>query len=751
MPTIGFDNRAVDVTGCKPRKLRLGDWYCEPSTWAKAMEMTAKSMLGSVNHRDQLLKTIHSINGIGAVSATLRRPVKLEANLWLEANKSAQDSLRTIVALLEAAEFPLEKASVEYESDSQQGKEETEASPPPKAENEAAALSPILHLKEHKEKSAKGAVEKIGAYAKREIYAALAEGRVPDDDFAKLRTLEGTKELLGVSLTTCPMFSLSPMTRRDGRHGCWSDAASRNGERVYVNSQWYEEHRSKLEKLLARWSVVKPQGESTVQLLDSSPTARQFYGKVLTTGYDKNLAELLEAEFPNGVRPGSIIDRNKIRRAYLQWFDEELPPNFDFESILPRVGLLHDGKVFAKPSERGKWRRIIDGIVAQGNTICTFAKAMERHASELMAAGISSAAMLRDVMAETAAADFEIGEVCFAPKGFTCDIAEALVAASDYDSPVFDVATLAAKFPYIGEDTIRETLRDDPRFLRNDGNSFAYAERLLFDEVEADTTLRACEAEVESYGFYSLSKAEFGASRAMNDGDVAEPAMRREFFNRYLSNRFDLKGQIVGARGADADAQAPLRAYCRGRAEASLAEAEAIAAECNIAQYLAIQILHEEMVRVDLERFVAPELIRFDAAATDAAIGALATGVATPFGEFERFDAFPAVAGFAWNEYLFEAYLRRGEGHFRLLKQSVVAREPCGVVVAAATAQSGDGAGAAAITAFARAATDAGVEPEPDAVGGFLVSSRCILRRSAALVGAVTAAMRRMQPIGGNS
>ena len=252
MTRIVLGQSEANVTGTKPQRLRLGDWYCEPSTWAKAMELTAKAMLGSVNHRDQLLKTIHSINGIGAVSATLRRPVKLEANLWLEANKSAQDSLRTIVALLEAAEFPLEKASVEYESDSQQGKEETEASPPPKAENEAAALSPTLHLKEHKEKSAKGAVEKIGAYAKREIYAALAEGRVPDDEFEKLQTLEGTKELLGVSLNRCPMFSLT-YYKRDGHNRFYADSATRDGKAVFVNSQWYEEYRQKLERMLARW------------------------------------------------------------------------------------------------------------------------------------------------------------------------------------------------------------------------------------------------------------------------------------------------------------------------------------------------------------------------------------------------------------------------------------------------------------------------------------------------------------------
>lgn len=252
MARIDFDHSYANVTGTKPQKLRLGDWYCEPSTWAKAMEMTARAMLSSVHHRDKLLKTIHSLNGIGAVSATLRRPLKLEANLWLEANKSAQDSLRTIVALLKAAEFPLEEACVEYESDSQQGKDALEASLSSKAENETVALAQIMPSIESHRKPAKEVAEKIGAYAKREIYAALAEERVPDDEFAKLQTLEGTKELLGVSLNRCPMFSLT-YYKRDGHNRFYADSATRDGKAVFVNSQWYEEYRQKLERMLARW------------------------------------------------------------------------------------------------------------------------------------------------------------------------------------------------------------------------------------------------------------------------------------------------------------------------------------------------------------------------------------------------------------------------------------------------------------------------------------------------------------------
>lgn len=96
--------------------------------------------------------------------------------------------------------------------------------------------------------------EKIGGYARRELYSALEEGRVPEEDFEKLLTMEGTRDLLGYSMKTCPLFALKPMTRRDGRPGSYSHPARYKGRPVFVNGYWMERHRANLQKLLARWS-----------------------------------------------------------------------------------------------------------------------------------------------------------------------------------------------------------------------------------------------------------------------------------------------------------------------------------------------------------------------------------------------------------------------------------------------------------------------------------------------------------------
>ena len=121
-------------------------------------------------------------------------------------------------------------------------------------------------------KHARSMPEKIGAYAKRTLYAALAEGRVPDDDFRQLKTYNGTLSLLGISLSRCPLFSTKPIITSSGIHS-WAAPAQRNGCSVFVCMEWYEHHRSKLNTLLGRWK--------------SQPVSDSFESKTLVSKRDK--------------------------------------------------------------------------------------------------------------------------------------------------------------------------------------------------------------------------------------------------------------------------------------------------------------------------------------------------------------------------------------------------------------------------------------------------------------------------------
>ena len=111
--------------------------------------------------------------------------------------------------------------------------------------------------------------EKIGAYARRMLTEALTQDLVPESDFQKLCTYYGTKEILGHLLSACPLFT-KVYFEPAGRRRFWSEPVTRRGEKVYINSQWFEEHRPALNRMLARWKIIQPTEETPV---NSPPTS----------------------------------------------------------------------------------------------------------------------------------------------------------------------------------------------------------------------------------------------------------------------------------------------------------------------------------------------------------------------------------------------------------------------------------------------------------------------------------------------
>ncbi len=562
--------------------------------------------------------------------------------------------------------------------------------------------------------------EPYTAYPKRELFAALAEDRIPDEDFNQLLTLDGTRALLGMTPRhNTPVFALvhQPFF--------WGDPATRRGKTVFVTAQWFERDKARLDKLLARWRNK----ENSV-----TPSGVQ----IAVNGIESRLAELLEAEFANGFRPRDFIDQMKFRKLFLQWFDEELPNDFDLASALPSLGFEHDGKVFPKLSAKGKWRKIVDRLLADDHGIFSFKVVMEREAGALMQAGIRSAEILRRTLLETCADAYEIGEAFFAPKGRTANLVEAVASATAEES-VIAAGTLASRFQFVDESDIRDALKADKDLIWNQGDTYARLSRIAFDDDEAECAVRLCGREVSENGFIPLTQLDLSTSAALNPPSLETGTLRRVFFRRYLADDYDLHGGVIIAKGREADALLPLRAFCRSNATVSLAQAEALAKECGIPLWRTISALHEEMVRVDGDTFVSPRTIAFDVPGTDAAIRGFCPGDVAPLGAIASFSDFPAVPGHAWSLFLLEGYLRRASADFMLHTASAGTKDVCGVVVRR-------GAGLNDWRdVFARAALEAGVEPDAEAVGDFLVAQRGILRRRVEMLIEIAARMGGMK------
>lgn len=450
------------------------------------------------------------------------------------------------------------------------------------------------------------------------------------------------------------------------------------------------------------------------------------HGKYAMTQDIGRVAEVLEAEFPNGVRLGSIIDRNKVKRAWEERFGET-PPSIDWDASLKQAGIIHEGKAFPRPSGENSPVDFILSLVEKAHGIFYYDALFEKERETFIRMGIQSGDMMKSVLKEIAPDSFEYKSGHFSSKGTSPKLSSKLRKAFN-EKDRWSRAELEDRFPYVPFEKIRFEI-SRKAYLVNLGNkTYGHTAAILIDKEEGTRNAESIKAEVEGKGFCSLANYSFARSLELN-GDVKESAVEDKFFYKYLSETYDRHGAIICRKGAECDPCFAMREFCRSHEEIStrqLSEAGKEYGMHDIRQSL--KVAHETMVRVSEDRFVTSSIVRFDVKGCDAAIDALMPRCGImPLCGVKSFITFPVVSGFPWNDYMLESFLRReSEGFGYALLMAYPALNAIGGVIRKSR-------GFASVDeAFAQAVIAAGVPPNADEVGEFLMKERYIYQRQGA-------------------
>lgn len=502
-----------------------------------------------------------------------------------------------------------------------------------------------------------------------------------------------------------------------------------------------------------------------------------FEGSASMGLLQSEIAKVLEICFASGVRPTSIIDQNRLRRAYRNSFGRELPNGILLEDLLRKVGLEHGGKIYPRPKcDETGWKALIEELIAKGHRIFMFSRVMALHMQELMLSGINSAEMLKTVICDRSIVedsyptlqglnwarewsqktnkDFWVIKNWFAPLGEDLDFARIVSGGISKDEILLSEEDLQNRYPYVEPEEIHRLLCSDGRFIWNDAKHFAISARVVFDDKEINAALSWCRTEVDRDGFCSLARLNLPESMALN-GTVSEAALRRVFAKRFLTFEFSLHGQIIARKGAQIDSKIPVREFCRAHSEVTLEQVRCLNAEFNIAEPASVVALHEEMVRVDADRFVSPTLVSFDVAGIDCAIRDYDDKRFRSLKRFKDFSSFPSVPGYVWNTYLLESFLRRASNVYALLTLSEGNLEPTGVLVQyrenngrvpriQLQAENQKFRSGLFVNVLARASLQEGLDPDAGIVGDFCIREGYIQRRSAKFINQVLAQMRAL-------
>lgn len=438
----------------------------------------------------------------------------------------------------------------------------------------------------------------------------------------------------------------------------------------------------------------------------------------------RRAAQVLFEAFRDGIRPGSIIDRNKFARVWKERFGEELPAEFDLKAILPEIGMTIGDKVFpVGAAGAASPATFVRALAERGHALFFYDTLFDAESSRFMGIGIQSGEMLRTALRKEAPDSFSYGRSAFATPGSPRAVADAVDAVFQ-ERDEWSKEDLGRRFPYVPPDKIASALAQDDRFVRVASGTYRLLSSILLDEPECAAAATEVSREVSSKGFSSLARLRLVRSMERN-GEIAETSVRLRFFQRFLSDEFDRHGQVVCPRGADLDSRIAIRAFCRENDEVAVSDLLQMEEEFALGGgNRSIETAHEEMVRVSEDRFVSPRLVPFDPPGVDAALeSAVPPSGVMPLVSMRSFVSFPPVAGWPWNAYLLESYLRRESAAFAFLSVSAAPRTACGAIVRRSAGF------ASVVDALARAVAEAGVLPTAEVVGDYLVGQGYIQRR----------------------
>lgn len=354
----------------------------------------------------------------------------------------------------------------------------------------------------------------------------------------------------------------------------------------------------------------------------------------------------------------------------------------------------------------------------------------------MMSFGVSSVELLMEFVRHFSNNEFDTSKKYFAKAGSTLKVADAVKNSLDESALFVSEKDFCKRFVYVEPSDIHSLLSLDDAFVRNSQEEYVLSEKVAFDEREVSVVLSRVRKEITGCGFCSLAQFEFEDSKTLNDNALTIGALRKVFYNRYLSCDYAMRGQVVCAHGAEIDARVPLRACFRSHMELSIDQVLSVAEEYNIVKEMAIATANEELVRTDQDRFVSPSIVQFDVGAIDADLDRICTSVVTTFTSLGVMSDLVSVPGYSWNRYLLESYLRRESKKFMFMSHAHASREVAGVIVRR------DSQIVDAIQAFAYVAVSNGVEADDNEVGAFLVATNCVRKRGASMVAQVISRMR---------
>lgn len=384
----------------------------------------------------------------------------------------------------------------------------------------------------------------------------------------------------------------------------------------------------------------------------------------LAKPYDR-IAQLVMDKFPNGVRPGSIIDRNKIRRLYAERFDDG--DSLDDTTIIDALharALVHNDKAYVL-SEEAKARLCArcEELVASGQRMFFYEELYRAHAEEYAQEKIFSSELLHAAL-ESLGFRFAFCDTYFTTiRGIT--IEDELVRAFGNDAAL-SLEAIKERLRFIPEESLVPALARSGRFVSASSKEYAFLDKVMLDQQDITEAHRVISDAIARNGFAPLRIVDVGRTMGENPG-LSEVAACNALYEKALARSFDRKGSLISRRGERISTKDVMRSWCLDHDELTLEEMDEYVEQdlCGQGAAQLLRTAFDVLVRVDADRFVADRFVDFDVSAADAALALFVGDGIVPVKSVTSFTSFPD-AGRSWNLFLLESYVHRFSARYQI-------------------------------------------------------------------------------------
>ncbi len=397
-------------------------------------------------------------------------------------------------------------------------------------------------------------------------------------------------------------------------------------------------------------------GYDTVQTGIAALSCNQSEGYSLISDDEKSqVIGIVAYKFKNGFRISSCIDFERFKNYYADEYGEVFQYGADrLHYVLYNEALVFDDRAYVYGEDVSDTVRM---YLEQMNSPCIYIYAFfNKFSDELYDFTIFSVDILRVFIEKnyydiSVKWDYILLHESISPSDLIKDV------FGERETWSFD--ELQERLPCLKMDTIRQTL-NGAEYCRVDKGTYTHIDNMDLPESEGAKIIASVVSKLQERDYVTANELDLSKFENLNP-HCSFAAVRDAVFYKFLSNSHDKSGQVITRKGRKLRVLDIMEQYCREAETVSFDELNALEATFDPEGRTHSQCLiagHNTMVRVSSELFVSDGNVDFDVVRIDEAIALYCHGNFIPLREVTDFSLFP-YAGYQWNLFLLESYVRR--------------------------------------------------------------------------------------------